>query len=188
MPAGGGWQDVVGTELATAVAQNADAAARGFTLILKKNGRVGTRRLGMPSWDGLVQDVDARRAGGLDTANIYTRMLSRFCYWHVFSTLFLRRREAHHQSGAVFNRSVAVGERGRVSGAAASSGTSTVANGEPSTWRAPGAQPAATSTSAVAEGSVVQAASSHEGRRRYRHSWRPPSRWRSTIDAPRTAP
>jgi len=24
----------------------------------------------MPSWDGLVQDVDARRAGGLDTANI----------------------------------------------------------------------------------------------------------------------
>ena len=70
LPAGGGWQDVVGTELATAVAQNADAAARGFTLILKKNGRVGTRRLGMPSWDGLVQDVDARRAGGLDTANI----------------------------------------------------------------------------------------------------------------------
>ena len=70
LPAGGGWNDVVGTELATAVAQNADAAARGFTLILKKNGRVGTRRLGMPSWDGLVQDVDARRAGGLDTANI----------------------------------------------------------------------------------------------------------------------
>ena len=65
LPAGGGLNDVVGTELATAVAQNADAAARGFTLILKKNGRVGTRRLGMPSWDGLVQDVDARRAGGL---------------------------------------------------------------------------------------------------------------------------
>ena len=70
LPAGGGWNDVVGTELATAVAQNADAAARGFTLILKKNGRVGTRRLGLPDWPSLVGDVGARAGAGLDTRNI----------------------------------------------------------------------------------------------------------------------
>ena len=45
-------------------------AARGFTLILKKNGRVGTRRLALPEWDALVDDVANRKAAGLDTTNI----------------------------------------------------------------------------------------------------------------------
>ena len=44
-------------------------AARGFTLILKKNGRVGTRRLALPEWDALVDDVANRKAAGLDTTN-----------------------------------------------------------------------------------------------------------------------
>ena len=53
-----------------ALSQDANAAARGFTLILKKNGRVGTRRLGLPEWSSLVADVSNRAAAGLDTSNI----------------------------------------------------------------------------------------------------------------------
>jgi len=66
----GRWRDVLGEELETAVGQDAKARARGFTLILKKNGRVGTRRLGMPDWSALVGDVTARAGAGLDTRNI----------------------------------------------------------------------------------------------------------------------
>ena len=42
----------------------------GLTLVLKKNGRVGTRRLGTPPWDILVSDVEARRQAGMDVENI----------------------------------------------------------------------------------------------------------------------
>ena len=43
---------------------------RGLTIVLKKNGRVGTRRLGMPAWDGLLADVAMRKRSGLDVTNI----------------------------------------------------------------------------------------------------------------------
>ena len=66
----GTWGDVLKEELEVAISQDADVAARGFTLILKKNGRVGTRRLGLPEWDALVDDVANRKAAGLDTTNI----------------------------------------------------------------------------------------------------------------------
>ena len=36
----------------------------------RKNGRVGTRRLGLPDWQALVSDVSNRAAAGLDTRNI----------------------------------------------------------------------------------------------------------------------
>ena len=61
---------MVAAELETALEQDADAARRGLTLILKKNGRVGTRRLGTPDWQGLVLDVVGRASGGLDVTNI----------------------------------------------------------------------------------------------------------------------
>ena len=64
------WQEVLASELETARSQDTDAARRGLTLILKKNGRVGTRRLGTPDWRGLVDDVEARAERGLDVANI----------------------------------------------------------------------------------------------------------------------
>jgi len=65
-----GWRDVLESELDTALEQDKSIAGRGLTIILKKNGRVGTRRLGLPNWLGLVGDVDARAAAGLDVNNI----------------------------------------------------------------------------------------------------------------------
>uniref|UniRef100_A0A7S0LNP5 Uncharacterized protein n=1 Tax=Coccolithus braarudii TaxID=221442 RepID=A0A7S0LNP5_9EUKA len=64
------WLDVFGDELGTALGQDPRACERGFTLILKKNGRVGTRRLGLPDWGALADDVAARASAGLDTTNI----------------------------------------------------------------------------------------------------------------------
>ena len=64
------WQGALEQELRTALSQADDAATRGITLVFKKNGRVGTRRLGTPEWAGLVGDVRAREASGLDVANI----------------------------------------------------------------------------------------------------------------------
>ena len=64
----GTWQQVLSEGMETALSQDANAAARGFTLILKKNGRVGTRRLGMPDWGMLVGDVAKRAAAGINRA------------------------------------------------------------------------------------------------------------------------
>ena len=64
------WQTVLADERATAASQDANIAQRGFTLILKKNGRVGTRRLGLPDWQSLAGDVASRAAAGLDVKNI----------------------------------------------------------------------------------------------------------------------
>ena len=65
------WQTALAQELQNARSQGGDAAgARGFTILLKKNGRVGTRRLGTPDWRNLVEDVASRAAAGLDTTNI----------------------------------------------------------------------------------------------------------------------
>ena len=66
----GAWQDVFTSEIEQALTQDATSAERGLTLILKKNGRVGTRRLGLPDWPSLVGDVGARAGAGLDTRNI----------------------------------------------------------------------------------------------------------------------
>ena len=57
-------------ELDTALSQDESAPSRGLTLVLKKNGRVGTRRLGCPDWGAMLADVSARRSAGLDTSNI----------------------------------------------------------------------------------------------------------------------
>ena len=64
------WADVLEDERKTAASQDSAAASRGLTLILKKNGRVGTRRLGLPDWPAPVGDVSKRAAAGLDTRNI----------------------------------------------------------------------------------------------------------------------
>ena len=39
-------------------------------VLLKKNGRVGTRRLGTPDWLNLCGDVASRGAAGLDITNV----------------------------------------------------------------------------------------------------------------------
>ena len=69
---GGGlaWADALSSELDQATKQDPGAMLRGLTIVLKKNGRVGTRRLGMPAWDGLLADVAMRKRSGLDVTNI----------------------------------------------------------------------------------------------------------------------
>ena len=57
-------------QVATAVGQGFDVIGDGFAVILKKNGRVGTRSKGLPPWEVLVGDVEARRSAGLDVKNI----------------------------------------------------------------------------------------------------------------------
>lgn len=64
------WDEVIRRELETALTQTPDALDKGVTLIIKKNGRVGTRRFGVPLWEGLVDDVSAREGAGLDVSNI----------------------------------------------------------------------------------------------------------------------
>mmetsp|Transcript_52068 Transcript_52068/g.169349 ORF Transcript_52068/g.169349 Transcript_52068/m.169349 type:complete len:120 (-) Transcript_52068:111-470(-) len=64
------WGQALLPELEAAAKQSPTAAERGLTIVLKKNGRVGTRRLGTPDWQALVDDVGARRAAGLDVTNI----------------------------------------------------------------------------------------------------------------------
>ena len=72
LPQGGGaaWAAALSSELEQAIKQDATALDRGLTIVLKKNGRVGTRRLGMPAWDGLLGDVASRRRSGFDVTNI----------------------------------------------------------------------------------------------------------------------
>lgn len=65
------WTNALAQELAKARSQAGDGVAqRGVTILLKKNGRVGTRRLGTPDWSGLAQDVSSRAFAGLDVTNI----------------------------------------------------------------------------------------------------------------------
>ena len=64
------WQDVLSSELEQAAKQDPAIMGRGLTIVLKKNGRVGTRRLGMPDWDGLLFDVAERKRSGFDVTNI----------------------------------------------------------------------------------------------------------------------
>jgi len=43
---------------------------QGFSIVLKLNGRVGQRAVGVPNWDRLAGDVERRRSRGLDVINI----------------------------------------------------------------------------------------------------------------------
>ena len=64
------WDTVFQSEVQNALKQTPDALERGITLVIKKNGKVGTRRLGVPIWEALVDDVKSREAAGLDVRNI----------------------------------------------------------------------------------------------------------------------
>lgn len=70
LPQPGAWAAALAPELEQAARQDATILQRGLTIILKKNGRVGTRRLGMPDWDALIADVSERKRAGLDVVNI----------------------------------------------------------------------------------------------------------------------
>lgn len=58
------------SELAVALSQQADALSKGVTIIVNKNGKVGTRRFGVPLWSSLVADVKSRADAGLDVTNL----------------------------------------------------------------------------------------------------------------------
>ena len=53
-----------------ALSQTPEALNKGVTIIVNKNGKVGTRRFGVPIWDSLVADVQSRKENGLDVTNI----------------------------------------------------------------------------------------------------------------------
>ncbi|CAE7773223.1 mettl13 [Symbiodinium pilosum] len=65
----GDWAQLCEIQLAQVRSQGLDEAV-GQTIIIKKNGRVGTRCLGVPDWKSLTAEVDARVKLGLDTRNI----------------------------------------------------------------------------------------------------------------------
>ena len=67
---GAAWTDALAPELEQAAKQDGAIMERGLTIVLKKNGRVGTRRLGMPNFDDLLADVEGRRLAGMDVTNI----------------------------------------------------------------------------------------------------------------------
>ncbi|CAM9639173.1 unnamed protein product, partial [Discosporangium mesarthrocarpum] len=64
------WQEYIDTEVDTAFEQGIDPLGDGFSLVLKKNGRIGARSKGCPPWGTLVGDVEKRKAAGMDTTNI----------------------------------------------------------------------------------------------------------------------
>lgn len=63
------WKQVVDEEAVEAVRQGVDIETEGFTVVLKKNGRVGQRTKGI-YLKNLVGNVVARREAGMDVANI----------------------------------------------------------------------------------------------------------------------
>ncbi|CAM9292906.1 unnamed protein product [Choristocarpus tenellus] len=64
------WQDYINSEVETALGQGIDVVGDGFSLVIKKNGRIGARSKGCPPWETLVGDVQRRKAAGMDTTNI----------------------------------------------------------------------------------------------------------------------
>jgi hypothetical protein len=70
LPQSSAWGEVLEDDIVQAAKQNPTALARGVAIVLKKNGRVGTRRLGMPDWGSMIQDVVDRKRAGLDVVNI----------------------------------------------------------------------------------------------------------------------
>eukprot|EP01041_Mallomonas_annulata_P012821 gene12821-27034_t len=61
------WQSVIKDEIAK---QQKEARSKGVTIVVKKNGKVGSRRFGVPIWETLVEDVRNRKEAGLDITNI----------------------------------------------------------------------------------------------------------------------
>lgn len=66
----GMWNQVIKSEFQAAIKQNASALDRGITLVIKKNGKVGSRRLGVPIYEQFSKDVENRRQMGMDISNI----------------------------------------------------------------------------------------------------------------------
>eukprot|EP00612_Vaucheria_litorea_P004771 CAMPEP_0171462338 /NCGR_PEP_ID=MMETSP0945-20130129/6414_1 /TAXON_ID=109269 /ORGANISM="Vaucheria litorea, Strain CCMP2940" /LENGTH=267 /DNA_ID=CAMNT_0011988841 /DNA_START=123 /DNA_END=926 /DNA_ORIENTATION=- len=64
------WQEWVQSEIETAQSQGFDVLNDGFAVILKKNGKIGTRSKGFPPWDVIVGNVQARADANFDTTNI----------------------------------------------------------------------------------------------------------------------
>lgn len=64
------WTSALSNDLTQAAKQDPSIVERGFTIILKKNGKISNRRLGTPDWEGLVADVEGRKLAGLDVENI----------------------------------------------------------------------------------------------------------------------
>ncbi|CAM9879278.1 unnamed protein product [Ectocarpus fasciculatus] len=64
------WQEYIDSEVETALSQGIDPVKEGFSLVLKKNGRIGARSKGCPPWGTLVGDVVRRKEAGMDTTNI----------------------------------------------------------------------------------------------------------------------
>lgn len=65
----GDWALLSEIQLAQVRSQGLDEDV-GQAIIIKKNGRVGTRFLGVPDWKSLTAEVDARVKLGLDTRNV----------------------------------------------------------------------------------------------------------------------
>lgn len=57
-------------QVETALSQGIDPINEGFSLVVKKNGRIGARSKGCPPWGTLVGDVERRKEAGMDTSNI----------------------------------------------------------------------------------------------------------------------
>ena len=64
------WNSVIKNEFSTALRQNPDALDKGITLIIKKNGKVGGRRFGVPIWESITADIEQRKEAGLDITNV----------------------------------------------------------------------------------------------------------------------
>jgi hypothetical protein len=64
------WNNVIKNEFSTALQQTPEALQKGITVIIKKNGKVGSRRFGVPIWEAITKDVEQRREAGLDVTNI----------------------------------------------------------------------------------------------------------------------
>ncbi|CAM9540548.1 unnamed protein product, partial [Ectocarpus sp. 8 AP-2014] len=63
-------RETIQTRLRTASRSWIDPLKEGFSLVLKKNGRIGARSKGCPPWGTLVGDVVRRKEAGMDTTNI----------------------------------------------------------------------------------------------------------------------
>lgn len=63
------WDEFCEMQREQAQSQGMDVNS-GLVVIVKKNGRVGTRFLGEPNWPGITGEVRARAATGLDTTNV----------------------------------------------------------------------------------------------------------------------
>jgi len=65
----GDWAQLSEIQLAQVRSQGLNEDV-GQAIIIKKNGRVGMRSLGVPDWKSLTREVDARTQLGLDTRNV----------------------------------------------------------------------------------------------------------------------